>query len=113
MDEYIERGAAMQAAKHAWAKGIEPSQYIEIIPAADVAPVVHGRWIWKENLEMDEYLPFFSHRTVCSCCKCECHGHYDNQEGMTIYEPSNYCPNCGAKMELEDENESDRYCEKD
>lgn len=40
MAEYIERGAAIQAAKHAWAKGIEPSQYIEIIPAADVVPVV-------------------------------------------------------------------------
>ena len=40
MTEYIEREAAIEAAKHAWAKGIEPLQYIEIIPAADVAPVV-------------------------------------------------------------------------
>lgn len=44
MAEYIERSAAIEAAKHAWAKGLEPSQYIEIIPAADVAPVVHGTW---------------------------------------------------------------------
>lgn len=43
--EYIEREAAIEAAKHAWAKGIEPSQYIEIIPTSDVAPVVHGEWI--------------------------------------------------------------------
>lgn len=33
--EYIDREAAIAAAKHSWAKGIEPSQYIEIIPAAD------------------------------------------------------------------------------
>jgi hypothetical protein len=40
MAEYIERSAAIEAAKHAWAKGLEPSQYIETLPAADVAPVV-------------------------------------------------------------------------
>ena len=39
MTEYIERESTIEAAKHAWAKGPEPSQYIEIIPAADVAPV--------------------------------------------------------------------------
>lgn len=40
MAECIERSAAIEAAKHAWAKGLEPSQYIEALPAADVAPVV-------------------------------------------------------------------------
>ena len=39
MAEYIKRSAAIEAAKHAWAKGLEPSQYIEILPAADVAPI--------------------------------------------------------------------------
>ena len=43
MDEYIKREEAIEAAKHAWAKGLEPSQYIEIIPSADVAPVVRCR----------------------------------------------------------------------
>ena len=38
MAEYIEREAAIEAAKHAWAKGLEPSQYIEIIPAAKPQP---------------------------------------------------------------------------
>ena len=37
MDEYIKREEAVEAAKHAWAKGLEPSQYIEIIQVADVA----------------------------------------------------------------------------
>ena len=40
MAEYIGRDAAIEAAKHAWAKGLEPSQYIEVLPSADVAPVV-------------------------------------------------------------------------
>ena len=45
MDKYVSREAAIEVAKHAWAKGLEPSQYIEALPAADVAPVVHGRWM--------------------------------------------------------------------
>lgn len=45
MAEYIERKAAIAAAKHAWSKGLEPSQFIEVIPAADVVPLRHGRWI--------------------------------------------------------------------
>ena len=40
MTEYIELSAAIEAAKHAWAKSLEPSQYIEALPAADVVPVV-------------------------------------------------------------------------
>ena len=40
MDDYISREAAIEAVKHAWAKWLEPSQYIEILPAADVALVV-------------------------------------------------------------------------
>lgn len=43
MAKYIEREAAIQEVKHAWSKGLEPSQYIEIIPAADVVPVVRCR----------------------------------------------------------------------
>ena len=51
MAEYIKLSAAIEAAKHAWAKGLEPSQYIEALPAADVAPVVrctnckHRGWV--------------------------------------------------------------------
>ena len=39
-DKYIRREDAVDAVKHAWAKGIEPSQYIESIEPADVVPVV-------------------------------------------------------------------------
>lgn len=54
---------------------------IEHIPAADVAPVVHGRW----NC-MDGYKT----REVCSECG------WDVPEYGKFY---SYCPNCGAKMD--------------
>lgn len=76
MAEYIERSAAIEAAKHAWAKGLEPSQYIEIIPAADVAPVVHGRWIHHDD-------------GVLTCSEC------GNAESIDSY----YCGYCGARMD--------------
>lgn len=39
MDDLISRKAAIEAAKHAWAKGLEPSQYIEIIPSVPAVPL--------------------------------------------------------------------------
>ena len=86
MDEYIERECAIEAVKHAWAKGIEPSQYLEIIPAADVATVRHGRWN-----DGDPY---------CPICK------KDKFRGLDAdiwadWKPD-YCPNCGAKMDLKE-----------
>jgi hypothetical protein len=38
--EYIDREEVILAVRHAWAKGLEPTQYIEQIPAADVVEVV-------------------------------------------------------------------------
>ena len=90
MAEYIERSAAIEAAKHAWAKGLEPSQYIEVLPAADVATVVHGWW------NADE---------TCSVCGEK------STEGLDAvkwdYWLPDYCPNCGAKMDGGDDNEAD------
>ena len=37
--DLISREAAIDAVKHAWAKGLEPSQYIEIIPSAPAVPL--------------------------------------------------------------------------
>lgn len=48
MPEYIEREAAIEAVRHAWAKGLEPSQYIEVIQAADVAPLaLLEKWLYE------------------------------------------------------------------
>ena len=56
------------------------------IPTADVAPVVHGRW--GSNGIPDSML------STCSVCGFGC-GAYSFR----------YCPNCGAKMDLEDAHE--------
>lgn len=90
--EYIGREEAILAVRHAWAKGLEPTQYIEQIPAADVTPVVHGRWI-----EDHDYL---------KCPECSVMVKWD----FTFFDIGdwNYCPNCGAKMDKEETNELDK-----
>ena len=87
MAEYIERSAAIEAAKHAWAKGLEPSQYIEAMPAADVAPVVHGCF----EPCFDEKGNWRQGFAKCSNCGKEYYAQVINHFG--------YCPNCGAKMD--------------
>ena len=89
MAEYIKLRAAIEAAKHAWAKGLEPSQYIEALPAADVAPVVHGRWIHSRYEDCSEQFELVK----CSNCNHEAYA-------MAFYvRGGNYCPACGAKMD--------------
>lgn len=67
---------------------------LEAIPAADVEPVRMGQWErcfedWRQQIEGDK----------CSACGFEYYG-----TGIRRF---HYCPNCGAKMELEDENNDD------
>ena len=83
MDEYIKRDEAIEAVKHAWEKGLDPSQYIEIIPTSDVATVRHGRWI-----DGDPY---------CPICKKDKFRGLD-ADVWADWKPD-YCPNCGAKMD--------------
>lgn len=97
MVEYIERSAAIKAAKHAWAKGLEPSQYIEILPAADVAPVVHGRW------DDSGRYTFPSGSTAVRCTNCGC---ALTESEYRLYD-WNYCPICGAKMDGGADHEDD------
>jgi ribosomal protein S27E len=44
MDDLISRQAAIDAAKHAWAKGLEPSQYIELLEPVQPEHI-KGHWI--------------------------------------------------------------------
>ena len=59
------------------------------IPAADVAPVVHGHWILERE---PNGKPYCFH---CSACD-------DDFHRINIYSTHNYCPNCGAKMDGDD-----------
>ena len=54
-------------------------------PAADVAPVKHGKWIRMDN--DGEAI------SKCSVCKFPV---------STFWNESNYCPDCGSKMDLEE-----------
>lgn len=58
------------------------------IPAADVAPVRHGKWIEKEDPNGDPYY-------VCSVCNAE----FVCVEGTPDENQYYYCPNCGARMD--------------
>lgn len=53
--------------------------------AADVAPAVHGHWI-VNGVRLDGVIGNFR----CSVCM-----------GVSL-KGSKYCPNCGAKMDMED-----------
>lgn len=56
-------------------------------PAADVAPVVHGRWLGKSG-------PF-----QCKCSVCGWMSFEKTTDWVRSYWTC--CPNCGAKMDLE------------
>lgn len=78
MAEYIEREAVLKIVDRRVdlnAKTKPMFQELISLPAADVAPVMHGRWI--------------SHKGYCECNLCH------NLFGSYF----NYCPNCGAKMD--------------
>lgn len=71
-------------------------RYVKRQPSADVAPVVHGRW---EKWDGDD-------RHHCTVCECYANAERDSY-GYIAYEfLDNYCPNCGARMDLEEPNEA-------
>lgn len=93
MAEYIEREAAVTVCDKQYKECLRKSDFcgdtvawnicadIKAIPAADVAPVVHARWIPTEY-------PFMNECEDCSNCGYR-----------TVYgNDYPYCPNCGAKM---------------
>lgn len=65
---------------------------ISSLHTADVVPVVHGRW----ELEYGTY-----GKMRCSVCKKEAliEKTIGDVGVITNYVDSNYCPNCGAKMD--------------
>lgn len=87
MAGYIKREAALMKLMQdgCSAKNL---QSISDIPSADVAPVVHGRWV-------------DAGRGIKACSNCN-HG---IKEHMAC--ANHYCPNCGAKMDIEDGGDRD------
>lgn len=62
-------------------------QIITYFPTADVEPVRHGRWIEKQEKDT-----FAGYLYSYECSEC----------GRVKQRKEPYCPNCGAKMDLED-----------
>ena len=91
MPEYIKRETAIKRVMETkWESGSDGAAAMEIVaatPAADVAPVVHGRWIYK-----GEY-------AVCTECGGRSGTQYDGVEPIPLM--TQFCPNCGAKMDGE------------
>lgn len=74
----------------------EAAHMIEEAPAVEAAPVVHGQWIGEADGYADGELVY----DVWNCSKCD----YCIDDGTDNPELlPNYCPNCGAKMDLEEE----------
>lgn len=86
-NDTISRQAAIEAAYQGLQRPSNSDEWkrileqINAVPSAVVEPVKRGRWV------IDEY--YIRH---CPFCKAI---------NNTVY--TNYCPDCGAKMESEDE----------
>lgn len=105
MNEYIERKKLEEAFDNAdpdvcesdmdghsdWGFGRENVRdVIRGVPAADVTPVVHSRW-----LRDGDFL-------ICLHCEAD----MDEKNSLGGFNHKNYCPNCGAKMDGGIENAS-------
>lgn len=100
MAEYIERRAAIEHL-NVWCGGCGSAvECILAEPAADVAPVVHGRWEWAD----DGY---------CRCSECRqrapvvygalIEDYQDEPQTVMTY----FCPHCGAMMDGGDSDVAD------
>ena len=105
MAEYIERGSLMEAFRTFMAERFDKEKCVSAenckdcerkcvwhrvvakAPAADVAPVVHGRWIYT--------------RIDANCSHCGFEWFASCQECGVCPDNTNYCPNCGARMDGE------------
>ena len=94
MSDYISREAALASIRHE-----DPALDYAItrIPAADVRPVVRGRWISADDGETIIKLKYGEPQGSCFCSVCHewlvASDEYDVK--------GNFCPNCGADMREE------------
>lgn len=78
MTEYIEREAVIDLITRRYENPEICMHEINSIPAADVAPMVHARWIEDGS-------------GIIICPKC-------NRGYNLVPQFTHYCPSCGAKM---------------
>lgn len=113
MDEYISREAMLSKCQQIWNDADETTEigvaiinivddlanFVENIPSADVQSVKHGQWIidYVEGTKI-----YHAH---CS----ECNKEPDRNIGGDYYidKLSDFCPNCGARMDLKENKDGD------
>ena len=103
MAEYIEREAAIDYIKQSQCKKcsdiglcgncavLTGVRLFEEVPAADIAPVVHGQWILRHIGA--------GHYWECSVCH--------TNPCIYVTEHTKFCPNCGARMDGGDSDATD------
>lgn len=103
MNDYIERLgllAALAEIDYPFSTFDDAFLAVQEAPAADVVPIIHSRWIFDENA-VDWGIGGY----VCGAC-----GIRNNNLPLSKkwspynFSGSKYCPNCGAKMDLEEHN---------
>ena len=88
MGDYINRKAFLEHMSHT-NRYFDVKFDIDEFPAADVAPVRHGKWAHSRYENCSEQFEIVK----CSCCGHEAYA-------MAFYvRGGNYCPNCGARMD--------------
>ena len=118
MAEYIEREAISEEIRKYYYKnppnfsygegfdrGLDRAQRAILnAPAADVAPVLHGRWIFGKDLPYSwGQIPKNKYHLYCSeCLEQAFNRSEDNDPDFDV--DTSYCPNCGAKMDGGDGN---------
>ncbi len=80
MDEYISRHEAIRAVQLSYGNYEATRKAIFELPAADVAPVRHGKW-------MPFHAEFAGDIQYCSVCE------------IGFSDRTAYCPHCGAVMD--------------
>lgn len=88
MPEYIDRAVTVSQANFIhgrWDDVYVSAATLMAMPAADVAPIVHGWWI-------ERRAPHAMGGISAKCSAC-------NKSVQYLGNPLNYCPHCGAKMD--------------
>ena len=107
MAEYIDREDAKRELRE-WAVIIQRPRYLlrkdamcilDNIPAADVTPVRHGRWVFGKDLPYSwGQTPKNKYHLYCSECLEQAFNRSENNDpDFDVDTP--YCPNFGAKMD--------------
>lgn len=103
MDDLISRKAAIEAFDRISLQRIkglglellisvsDAKNILEGMKAVEAAPVKHGKWEYSENIYDDS-------TWVCSICEEP----WTMIDGTPQENNMKYCPNCGAKMDLEE-----------